>query len=225
MKFAVLLSGHVRDSLKHDNVKKIIKAIEKKGECDVYCWTFYNKDHSTKTWYQQDRQLQNEKINLYDLKNFLNFKKIKISKEKKYTKQEINNLWGKSPVSFVGVKSMYNGIFECLNLLEQKYDYVFRMRFDYHKFNYANYTRDILDLLSKIDFFDNSVNSVKVKNSRGEDCFFYSSQKNFTKILEYIIINFDKIESEIKKLNYYFMPEDLLLYSCKKQNIIYKVHN
>jgi hypothetical protein len=107
-------------------------------------------------------------------------------------------------------------------MLDREYDFVFRLRFDYHKFDYANYTNDIIKVIKNFNNFNNKIfYSVKVKNARGEDSFFFSSKENFNKIIKYILDNFKEIENFGKNVNYYFMPEDLIKYSCEKQQIKY----
>lgn len=221
MKIAILITGHVRESLKYDNLVKIINEIKKKGECDIFCYTSNKKEHSTKTWYELNKNMQNEYVEYDELKEKINFKKIEIYQEKEYSEIERNILWGKSPISFVGVKSLFLNINKCLELVEEKYDYIFRLRFDYYKFDYAKYTDDIIQTIINLNLFDDTFWAVRVKDSRGEDSFFCSKFNNFTRVIKFIVDNFEDIEKNIKQLNYYFMPEDLINFACLKQDIKY----
>jgi hypothetical protein len=220
MKFAILLTGHIRNSLEYDNLFRIIKEIKKKGECDIYGFIPNKKEHSTLTWYKQDTNLQKEYVNYEQLNDMLKFKKLVIYEEQEYTEDTKKILWAKSPLSFVGVKSLYNNIFNCLNLIENnEYDLIFRLRFDYYKFDYAKYTDSIVYFIQTMVFNKNSITCIKVKGQRGEDSFIVSDKERFFKAFTYIIYNFNEIENYAKFVNYYFMPEDIIKYACIKQNI------
>jgi len=219
MKFAILLTGHVRNSLSYKNLNKIIEAISKKGQVDVYGYTSERKEHLTKTWYKTDINLQNEFNTYKQLNDFINFKKLVLYKEEPPSEETKNILWAKSPLSYIGVKSLYENTYNCLNLVESDYDLVFRLRFDYYKFDNVNYTNDIISMLNNINFDYNSFTCIKVSNFRGEDSFYYSNKQNFTYVINYIVNNFIEIEKYANSVNYYFMPEDIIKYSCVKQNI------
>lgn len=219
MKFAILLTGHVRHSLNYKNLNKILEEISKKGSVDVYGYTSERKEHFTKTWYKTDVNLQNEFINYDELNNFLNFKKLVIYKDQLPPENLKNVLWGKSPLAYIGVKSLYTNIHNCLNLLESDYDLIFRMRFDYYKFDNLNYTNNIINLLSKTNIDYNSFTCMNIPKFRGEDSFFYSNKKNFTNVINYIIDNFEQIEKHASNASYYFMPEDIINYTCMQKDI------
>jgi hypothetical protein len=219
MNIAILLCGHVRFAMNNDKLKKMIDAISKKGNCDIYGYIPENKEHSTITWYQTSKQLQQQTVTLEELKAFLNFKKVYLYKEIFFSQQEKEKKWGKSPISYVGIRSIYTSINSCLELLEKKYDIIIRMRPDYYKFDYANYTEDIINTFSTFKYDGDSLVCLKVRQERGEDSFFFSNQQNFTNVVKYIINNFEDIEQYAKTMNYYFMPEDIIGYACKKQKI------
>jgi hypothetical protein len=148
------------------------------------------------------------------------FKKLIIHKEQEYTEETKKILWGKSPLSFVGVKSLYTNIYECLKLIEfNEYDLVFRMRFDYYKFDYARYTDSIIHLIRTTIFNKNIITCIKVKGYRGEDSFMVCNKQNLARSISYIINNFNEIEDYAKSVNFYFMPEDIIKYACMKENI------
>jgi len=223
MKFAILINGHVRHSLEHNNLLKIIEEIRKKGNCDLYGVISNKKEHSTKTWYNTDEQLKNETITYDLINNFIKFEKLHIYEEIKYNDNEINNLWGKSPVSYIAIKNFYTNLQKCINMIENNYDIFFKLRFDYYKFNYANYTDHIIDVIRNTDFNNyNKLTAVKVKNARGEDSFFFSNQKDFIKVIYYINNNFDYLNTYAKNAHFYFMPEDLIKYSCATQQILFE---
>ena len=223
MRIAILITGHVRNSLEYNDLTNVINKIQKLGECDIYSITSNKKDHSTKTWYHIDESLQNQNIDYYRLLKTINFKKIQIYEEKQYPQLIKDKLWGRSPLSYVGVESIYKNIKNCLNLLETEYDYIFRLRYDYYKFDNGKYTEKIIHFIQNFDFKYNNVTSLKVGNYRGEDSFFVSDSKNFIKIIDFIVNNFAILEEYARKAEYYFMPEDLIKYSCNKQNISYTV--
>ena len=224
MKFAILLTGHIRHSLQHKNLLYVINEINSKAQSDLYGYTSDKKEHSTNTWYQTDTHLQQQQVDIKELNNFLYFKKLQTYSEPIYSENIKNVLWGKSPLSYVGVKNVYENLQKCFYMIEDEYDVIFRLRFDYYKFDYANYTQNILQIIKNTNFNNiNGVTAVKIGNTRGEDSFFFSDQTSFKKMINYIINNFDNIEEYAKNVNYYFMPEDLLSYSCYKQKIIYNV--
>jgi hypothetical protein len=219
MKFAILLTGHVRHSLNYQNLNKIIEEISKRGIVDIYGYTSDRKEHLTKTWYKTDISLQNQFINYDQLKDFLKFKKLVIYKDQPPSENIKDILWGKSPIAYIGVKSLYTNIYNCLNLLESDYDLIFRLRFDYYKFDNLNYTNSIISLLSKTNIDYNSFTCVKVPNLRGEDSFYFSNKQNFTSVTNYVINNFEQIEKHARSMSFYFMPEDIIKYACIQQNI------
>jgi hypothetical protein len=219
MKIAILITGHVRNSLEFDNLNRVINEINKIGQCDIFGYTSNKKDHSTKTWYETNKQYQNEVIDYDRLNKFLNFKNLFIYEEPSYDIDTINLLWGKSPLSYVGVKQLYLNIHNCLQMVTNEHDYVFRLRFDYNKFDYANYTNNIINILKNTDVTNDNVTAIKIGSSRGEDSFFFSKKHNFIKVIQYIIDNFYQIEKYAKNVNENFIPEDMIRYSCMKQNI------
>lgn len=225
MKIAILLTGHVRDSLKHDHLHKIIAEINKIGQCDIYGCTSNKKDHSTKTWYKIDEQSQNELVDIEKLNKFLNFKNLVVYEEPVYDKNLVDILWAKAPLSYVAARQLYSSIRSCLIMLEGEYDYIFRLRFDYYKFNsptksnWGDYTNRIISFISSVSLNKNAITAIKVPNARGEDSFFFSDKESFIKVIEYILHNFDEIEKYAKNLDWFFRPEDLLAHSCAKQNI------
>jgi hypothetical protein len=229
MRFAVLITGHIRDGLKYKYIKNIINILQEKGECDIYGYIPENLEHNTKTWHPIDQQMINKKINLNELYNYINFKKIMIYQEKDYNENEKKILWGKSPLSYIGVQSMWNAIYNCLKMIDcnNNYDYIFRMRFDYYKFDYASYSQNICDILKNYnyDISDDKIVSIKVKHERGEDMCFFGKSIIFKRNIEYIFENFEQIEKQTKNLPYdKFMPEYIIHYSCIKNNVLFLVY-
>jgi len=219
MKSAILLTGHVRNSLNYENLNKIIEEISNKGSVDIYGYTSERKEHLTKTWYKTDEKLQNEFIDYNQLNNFLKFKKLFLYKEEIPPQNLQNILWGKSPLAYIGVESLYKNIYNCLNLVESDYDIIFRLRFDYYKFDNLQYTDAIINLLRKTSIDYNSFTCINIPNFRGEDSFYYSNKQNFTNVINYIVHNFQQIEKYANSMSYYFMPEDIIKHACTQLNI------
>ena len=70
MKIAILLCGHIRNSLQHNNIQNIINEISKKNQCHIYGYIPENKEHSTKTWYETDKNLQKQLNTREELESF-----------------------------------------------------------------------------------------------------------------------------------------------------------
>ena len=53
--------------------------------------------------------------------------------------------------------------------------------------------------------------------------FFFSNKENFKNIIYSINNNFKENEIYAQNYNYYFMPEDLLIFTCQNENIPYNL--
>jgi len=225
-RIALLITGNVRESLIHNNILNIIDNLKKNFILDIFCLPNLKYEHKSITWHNKlYKNLDTLNVEISHIHpNYINCKKIVIDEEQTF--ENINKLWGKSPCSYEAVYYMWKNIKKCYDLLNEDYDIIIRTRFDLYKFDYCNYTDKILDVLNdfnsnKFDF--NNFNMIKINGERGEDLFFFSNKENFKNIIYSINNNFKENEIYAQNYNYYFMPEDLLIFTCQNENIPYNL--
>lgn len=132
MKVAVQFFGHLRTFDKCAN--SVVRHLLSHYDCDVFMHTWSKTDHTTKTWYQNERQIRSiTEKEIETLKKIYHLKSI-IVEEQKITEDTdflaCQHNRGKTAVSSQGMKFMLYSQ-KKVNELRQKYQKKHQTQYDY----------------------------------------------------------------------------------------------
>lgn len=167
---ALLISGHLRNSLNNDTFKNIIKAFRNSfNVCDVFLhtWDKYEAQSDNPIHTRYDLTLQNCEIDIKHVVAYIQPKKYIIEKQTNDLLNDNEEFFFLCNVPRSSMKFIYYSILKAYNLSKEygnennvKYDMVIRMRPDVYKFPHTANIQNMEYIIENIKKFKGKTNYV-----------------------------------------------------------------
>lgn len=167
---ALLLVGHIRDSLNNDILSNALSEFKKSFiRCDIFVhtWATYEANSIMPLHALYDTKLGNEAINENDLLSYINPTKYIIEKQDESLLNDNEEYFFMCKVPRVSMKFIYYSIWKAYTLSKTyseenniKYDIVIRIRPDFYKFPYTANINNLKQVITEIKKYKNMKNYI-----------------------------------------------------------------
>lgn len=217
MRVAVLIVGHIRNSLETDDLKNFLNMLRQHfNVCDIYMHTFDTYEALTKNPLHNayDANLQNKTVKYNLIRDYINPTALCI--EHQNIEMLTGNLEGKFRFGtpFIAMKYLYYSLLKAYTMSEEsgiEYDIVMRIRPDIYKFPYLTNMNNLNATLKTIKYFKNKKNYVTgllhFPGSPLSDNFYFMNHKDGKKFFHAMFNDYDEMCKFYKTL---FVPEKIM---------------